>query len=86
MTAKIISGTEVAKTIREELQKEVADLKAKHNIVPGLAVVLDRRRPGFQKLRRRQRQSRGGARYLFSENQSARIHTRIGIALADQIN
>jgi methylenetetrahydrofolate dehydrogenase (NADP+) / methenyltetrahydrofolate cyclohydrolase len=40
MTAQIISGTEVAKTIREELQKEVAELKAKHNIVPGLAVVL----------------------------------------------
>ncbi len=40
MTAQIISGTEVAKTIREELQKEVADLKAKHNVVPGLAVVL----------------------------------------------
>jgi methylenetetrahydrofolate dehydrogenase (NADP+)/methenyltetrahydrofolate cyclohydrolase len=40
MTAQIISGTEIAKTIREELQKEVADLKAKHNIVPGLAVVL----------------------------------------------
>ncbi len=40
MTAQIISGTEVARTIREELQKEIAELKAKHNIVPGLAVVL----------------------------------------------
>ncbi len=40
MTAQIISGTEVAKQIREELQKEVADLKAKYNVVPGLAVIL----------------------------------------------
>jgi methylenetetrahydrofolate dehydrogenase (NADP+) / methenyltetrahydrofolate cyclohydrolase len=40
LTAQIISGTEVAKTIREELQQEVAELKAKHNVVPGLAVVL----------------------------------------------
>jgi methylenetetrahydrofolate dehydrogenase (NADP+)/methenyltetrahydrofolate cyclohydrolase len=40
MTAKIISGTEIAKQIREELTKEVADLKAKHNIIPGLAVIL----------------------------------------------
>jgi methylenetetrahydrofolate dehydrogenase (NADP+)/methenyltetrahydrofolate cyclohydrolase len=40
MTAKIISGTEIAKQIREELKKEVADLKAKHNLVPGLATVL----------------------------------------------
>jgi methylenetetrahydrofolate dehydrogenase (NADP+) / methenyltetrahydrofolate cyclohydrolase len=40
MTAQIISGTEIAKQIREELTKEVADLKAKHNIIPGLAVIL----------------------------------------------
>jgi methylenetetrahydrofolate dehydrogenase (NADP+)/methenyltetrahydrofolate cyclohydrolase len=40
MTAQIISGTEIAKQIREELKKEIADLKAKHNLVPGLATVL----------------------------------------------
>jgi methylenetetrahydrofolate dehydrogenase (NADP+) / methenyltetrahydrofolate cyclohydrolase len=40
MTAQIISGTEIAKQIREELKKEIADLKAKHNLVPGLVTVL----------------------------------------------
>lgn len=40
MPAKIISGTEVAKQIREELKQEVADLKARHNLVPGLATIL----------------------------------------------
>jgi methylenetetrahydrofolate dehydrogenase (NADP+) / methenyltetrahydrofolate cyclohydrolase len=40
MTAIIISGTEVAKQIREEIKQEVTALKAKHNIVPGLATVL----------------------------------------------
>ena len=40
MTAQIISGTEVAKQIREELQQEIAELKAKHNVVPGLVTVL----------------------------------------------
>jgi len=40
MTAKLIKGAEVAAQIREELQKEVAELKAKHNIVPGLVTVL----------------------------------------------
>jgi methylenetetrahydrofolate dehydrogenase (NADP+)/methenyltetrahydrofolate cyclohydrolase len=40
MTAQIISGTEVAKQIREELKKEIADLKTKHNLVPGLATIL----------------------------------------------
>ena len=40
MPAKVISGTEVAKQIREELKQEIDNLKAKHNLVPGLATVL----------------------------------------------
>ncbi len=40
MTAQIISGTEIAKQIREELKQEIAELKEKHNLVPGLATVL----------------------------------------------
>jgi len=40
MTAQIISGSEIAKQIREELKHEIAELKEKHNIVPGLATVL----------------------------------------------
>ena len=40
MTAQLIKGAEVAAQIREELKKEIADLKAKHNVVPGLVTVL----------------------------------------------
>jgi len=40
MTAEIISGKEVAKAIRAELAEEVAELKEKHGVVPGLATVL----------------------------------------------
>ena len=40
MTAQIISGTEVAKAIRAELKQEIAELKEKHNIVPGLVTIL----------------------------------------------
>jgi methylenetetrahydrofolate dehydrogenase (NADP+)/methenyltetrahydrofolate cyclohydrolase len=40
MTATLIKGAEVAAQIREELRQEIADLKAKHNIVPGLVTVL----------------------------------------------
>ena len=40
MTAKIISGTEIAKQIREELKKEIAELKKRYNLVPGLATIL----------------------------------------------
>src|SRR3972149_2587043 len=40
MPAQLIKGAEVAAQIREELKKEIADLKAKHNLVPGLVTVL----------------------------------------------
>jgi len=40
MSAKILSGKEIAKQIRAELKEEVAELKEKHDVVPGLATVL----------------------------------------------
>jgi methylenetetrahydrofolate dehydrogenase (NADP+)/methenyltetrahydrofolate cyclohydrolase len=40
MTAQLIKGAEVAAQIREELKKEIATLKEKHNVVPGLVTVL----------------------------------------------
>lgn len=40
MTARIISGTATARQIREELKQEVASLKERHGIVPGLATVI----------------------------------------------
>ncbi|MFN2355266.1 MAG: bifunctional methylenetetrahydrofolate dehydrogenase/methenyltetrahydrofolate cyclohydrolase FolD [Desulfopila sp.] len=48
MTAKIVSGTEVAKEIKEELKDELADLKEKHNIVPGLVTILVGEDPASQ--------------------------------------
>jgi len=40
MTAQLIKGAEVAAQIREELKKEIAELKENHNVVPGLVTVL----------------------------------------------
>jgi methylenetetrahydrofolate dehydrogenase (NADP+)/methenyltetrahydrofolate cyclohydrolase len=40
MTAQLIKGAEVAAQIRQELKEEIAELKAKHNVVPGLVTVL----------------------------------------------
>jgi methylenetetrahydrofolate dehydrogenase (NADP+)/methenyltetrahydrofolate cyclohydrolase len=40
MTAELIKGAQVAKQIREELKQEIAELKEKHNVVPGLVTVL----------------------------------------------
>ncbi len=48
MTAQIIKGSEVAKQIREELKQEIAELKEKHNLVPGLATVLVGEDPASQ--------------------------------------
>lgn len=40
MSAKILSGKEIAKQIRAELAEEIAELTKKHGVVPGLATVL----------------------------------------------
>lgn len=40
MTAKLINGNEIAAQIREELKLETAQLKERHNVVPGLVTIL----------------------------------------------
>ena len=48
MTAEIISGTEISRQIREELKEEIAQLKEKHNLVPGLVTILVGEDPASQ--------------------------------------
>ena len=45
MAAKIINGNEIAAEIREELKKEVALMKEKHGVVPGLVTILVGKNP-----------------------------------------
>lgn len=40
MTATLIKGSEISKQIKEELKQEIARLKKKYNLVPGLATIL----------------------------------------------
>jgi len=40
MAAKIVKGTDIAKQIREELKAEVAEMKDKTGLVPGLVTIL----------------------------------------------
>ena len=40
MTAKLIKGTEIREVILDEIQKEVADIKEKYEVVPGLVTIL----------------------------------------------
>jgi methylenetetrahydrofolate dehydrogenase (NADP+)/methenyltetrahydrofolate cyclohydrolase len=48
MPAKIISGVETAKAIRDEIANEVADLKEKFSLVPGLVTILVGEDPASQ--------------------------------------
>jgi methylenetetrahydrofolate dehydrogenase (NADP+)/methenyltetrahydrofolate cyclohydrolase len=48
MPAQIISGVETAKAIREELAAEIADLKTRHSLVPGLVTILVGEDPASQ--------------------------------------
>jgi 5,10-methylene-tetrahydrofolate dehydrogenase/methenyl tetrahydrofolate cyclohydrolase len=43
--ASMISGTAIAKELREELKMEVQALQSEHSVTPGLAVVLVGDRP-----------------------------------------
>jgi len=45
MSARIISGTEIASQIREEIRKEIIDLKAQHGIEPGLVTIIVGKNP-----------------------------------------
>ncbi len=45
MGAKIISGTEIAAQIREELKQEVVLMKEEHGLVPGLVTILVGKNP-----------------------------------------
>lgn len=40
MTAKLIKGTEIREKILEEITAEVAEIKGKHGVVPGLVTIL----------------------------------------------
>ncbi len=48
MSAKILSGTETAKAIREELKQEIDELKDKHGVTPGLVTILVGEDPASQ--------------------------------------
>jgi methylenetetrahydrofolate dehydrogenase (NADP+)/methenyltetrahydrofolate cyclohydrolase len=40
MTAKLIKGTEIREEILAEIKTEVAEIKEKHNVIPGLVTIL----------------------------------------------
>ena len=87
MPAKIISGTEVAKQIREELAKEVAILKEKYNVVPGLVTILVGENPAsVSYVTGKQKTAKELGFYSIQDNQPADIPEAKLLELINQYN
>ena len=87
MPAKIISGTEVAKQIREDLAKEVAILKEKYNVVPGLVTILVGENPAsVSYVTGKQKTAKELGFYSIQDNQPADIPETKLLELINQYN
>jgi len=87
MAAKIISGTEMAKQIREELAKEVALLKEKNNVVPGLVTILIGENPAsVSYVTGKQKTAKELGFYSVQDTQPADVTEEKLLALIDRYN
>jgi methylenetetrahydrofolate dehydrogenase (NADP+)/methenyltetrahydrofolate cyclohydrolase len=87
MAAKIISGAEVAKQIREELKKEVEDLKAKKGVAPGLVTILVGENPAsVSYVTAKQKTSKELGFYSIQDNQPADIGEENLLGLIEKYN
>jgi methylenetetrahydrofolate dehydrogenase (NADP+)/methenyltetrahydrofolate cyclohydrolase len=87
MAAKLIKGAEVAAQIREELKTEVAELKAKHNLTPGLVTILVGEDPGsVSYVTAKQKTSHELGFYSIQDNQPPDITEAALLALLDKYN
>ena len=74
MAAKIVKGTDIAAQIREELKAEVAEMKEKKGVVPGLVTILVGEKPGLGLLRHGQGPDRQGTGIQFHPGRPAGRH------------
>ncbi|MGA7563523.1 MAG: tetrahydrofolate dehydrogenase/cyclohydrolase catalytic domain-containing protein [Desulfobaccales bacterium] len=87
MAAKLIKGAEVAAQIREELKKEVDELKAKHHITPGLVTILVGENPAsVSYVTAKQKTSHELGFYSIQDNQAADITEAALLALIEKYN
>ncbi len=87
MAAKIIKGTEVAKEIREELKREVEELKSKHGVTPGLVTILVGEDPAsVSYVTAKQRTAHDLGFYSVQDNQPADISEEALLDLIDKYN
>ena len=87
MAAKIISGTEVAKQIREELKQEVEQLKTRTGVVPGLVTVLVGENPAsVSYVTAKQKTSKELGFFSIQDSQPADITEAALLSLIDKYN
>ncbi len=87
MSAKIISGVEVAKQIREEIKAEVEILKSKYNKVPGLVTILVGENPAsVSYVTGKQKTAKELGFYSIQDDQPADITEEQLLALIDKYN
>ena len=87
MSAKIISGTEIAGQIREELRQEVARMKEKHGVTPGLVTILVGENPAsVSYVTAKQTASHDLGFYSVQDNQPADISEAGLLALIERYN
>jgi methylenetetrahydrofolate dehydrogenase (NADP+)/methenyltetrahydrofolate cyclohydrolase len=87
MTAKLINGNEVAQQIREELKKEVAQLKEKNNVIPGLVTILVGENPAsVSYVTAKQKTSKELGFFSTQDNQPATLTEEELLKLIDKYN
>ncbi|MCL6447513.1 MAG: bifunctional 5,10-methylene-tetrahydrofolate dehydrogenase/5,10-methylene-tetrahydrofolate cyclohydrolase [Armatimonadetes bacterium] len=87
MAAKIISGTEIAKQIREEIKEEVKNLKEKYNVTPGLVTILVGENPAsVSYVTGKQKTAKELGFYSVQDNQPADITEEALLTLIDKYN
>jgi methylenetetrahydrofolate dehydrogenase (NADP+) / methenyltetrahydrofolate cyclohydrolase len=87
MTAQLISGSEIARQIREELKEETARLKEKYNTVPGLVTILVGQNPASMSyVTAKQKTSKELGFHSVQDNQLETISESELLALIDKYN
>ena len=87
MSASIISGTEIAKQIREELKQEVAEMKEKHGVIPGLVTILVGENPAsISYVTAKQRTAHDLGFHSIQDTQAEDISEETLLALIDKYN
>jgi methylenetetrahydrofolate dehydrogenase (NADP+)/methenyltetrahydrofolate cyclohydrolase len=87
VAAKLIKGAEVAKEIREELRQQVAQMKEKYGVVPGLVTILVGENPASQSyVRAKQQTAHELGFYSVQEDRPADITEAELLALIDKYN